>query len=189
MNPKSISSSRFKQLPRESSLSQFLSRHDDSNFSGFITRLDRSPIRAKRWFLFSFKSKAVIDCVDQACIRQGVRVERRRLGISYRPRCCYSCQGPPFYLPSPFQTWPLYYSRSCHYVGNPSLITLHHCPFLLGRMSLQIPLRLSCLRAYHQETTQSWTSITEEPPSGRPTFRTILAHGHSSCKPRTTLFQ
>ena len=52
MNPKSISSSRFKQLPRESSLSQFLSRHDDSNFSGFITRLDRSPIRAKRWFPF-----------------------------------------------------------------------------------------------------------------------------------------
>jgi len=48
MNPKSISSSRFKQLPRESPLSQFLSRHDDSIFSGFITRLDRSPIRAKR---------------------------------------------------------------------------------------------------------------------------------------------
>ena len=188
MNPKSISSSRFKQLPRESSLSQFLSRHDDSNFSGFITRLDRSPIRAKRWFLFSFKSKAVIDCVDQACIRQGVRVERRRLGISYRPRCCYSCQGPSFYLPSPIQTWPLYYSRSRHYVGNTRLITLHYCPFLLGRMSLQIPLWLSCLRAYHQEATQSWISITE-PPTGRPTFRTILAHGHSSCKPRTTLFQ
>jgi len=44
----SISSSRFKQLPRESPLSHFLSRHDDSLFSGFITRLDRSPIRAKR---------------------------------------------------------------------------------------------------------------------------------------------
>jgi hypothetical protein len=39
---------------------------------------------------------------------------------------------------SPIQTWPLYYSRSCHYVGNPSPITLHHCPFFLGRMSLQI---------------------------------------------------
>jgi len=48
MNPKSISSSRFKQLPRESPLSQFLSRHDDPLYSGFITRLDRSPIKAKR---------------------------------------------------------------------------------------------------------------------------------------------
>jgi len=48
MNPKSIASSRFKQLPRQSLLSQFLSRHDDSLYSGFITRLDRSPIRAKR---------------------------------------------------------------------------------------------------------------------------------------------
>jgi len=48
MNPKSIPSSRFKQIPRESSLSQFLSQHDDSLYSGFITRLDRSPIRAKR---------------------------------------------------------------------------------------------------------------------------------------------
>jgi len=48
MNSKSISSSRFKQLPRESSLSHFLSQHDDSLYSGFITRLDRSPIKAKR---------------------------------------------------------------------------------------------------------------------------------------------
>ena len=48
MNPKSISSSRFKQLPRESPLSHFLSRHDDLLYSGFITRLDRSPVRAKR---------------------------------------------------------------------------------------------------------------------------------------------
>ena len=188
MNPKSVSSSRFKQLPRESPLSQFLSRHDDSLFSGFITRLDRSPIRAKRWFLFSLSYRRQPLIVHQAYIRQGARVERGCLGISYRPRCCHSCEGPPFILPSPIQTRPLYYSRSCHNVGNPSLITLHHYPFLLGGMSLQIPLWLSCLRAYHQETAQSRISITE-PPTGRPTFRTILAHGHSRCKSRITLFQ
>jgi len=44
----SVSSSRFKQIPRDSSLSHFLSQHDDSLYSGFITRLDRSPIKAKR---------------------------------------------------------------------------------------------------------------------------------------------
>jgi len=48
MNPKLIPSSRFKHLSSESFLSQFLSRHDDSLSSGFITRLDRSSIRAKR---------------------------------------------------------------------------------------------------------------------------------------------
>jgi len=48
MDAKSTSSSRFKQLHGESFLSQFLSRHDDPLCSGFITRLDRSPIKAKR---------------------------------------------------------------------------------------------------------------------------------------------
>jgi hypothetical protein len=48
MNSMSVSSSRFKQIPRDSSLSHFLSQHDDLLYSGFITRLDRSPIKAKR---------------------------------------------------------------------------------------------------------------------------------------------
>lgn len=135
---------------------------------------------------FSYRRQPLT--VDQAYIRQGARVERGRLGISYRPRCCHSGEGPPFYLPSSIQTWPLYYSRLRHYVGDPSLITLHHYPFLLGRMSLQIPLWLSCLGAHHQEATQSRISITE-PSTGRPTFRTLLAHGYSSCKPKITLFQ
>ena len=135
---------------------------------------------------FSYRRQPLT--VDQACFRQGVRVERGRLGISFRPRCYHNYEGPSFYLPNAIQTWSLYYSRPCHYVRNPSLISLHHCPFLLGRMSLQTPLWLSCLRAYHQETTQSRISITE-PPTGRPTFRTILAHGHSRRKPKITLFQ
>ena len=135
---------------------------------------------------FSYRRQPLT--IDQACIRQGVHVEHGRLGISYRPRCRYSCEGPSFYLSNAIQTWPLYYSRPCHCIRNPSLITLHHCPFLLGRMSLQIPLWLSCLRPYHQEATQSRISITE-PPTRRPTFRAILAHGHSRCKPKITLFQ
>jgi len=45
---KSNTPSRFKQLPRNSPLAQFLSRHDDSHNHGFITRLDRSPLAAKR---------------------------------------------------------------------------------------------------------------------------------------------
>ena len=125
--------------------------------------------------------------INQACIRQSVRVERDRLGITYMSRCCHSRQGPPFYLPTAIQTGPLRYSRPCHYVRNPSFITFHHCPFLLGRMSFQVLLRLSCFRAHHQEAAQSWISVTE-PPSGRPTFRTILAHGHSCCKSKVTLF-
>ncbi|KAF8159668.1 hypothetical protein B0H34DRAFT_796890 [Crassisporium funariophilum] len=48
MSTKAMSNSRFKQLPRQSHLAQFLSRHDDALRSGFITRLDRSPIHAKR---------------------------------------------------------------------------------------------------------------------------------------------
>ncbi|KDR80518.1 hypothetical protein GALMADRAFT_60448 [Galerina marginata CBS 339.88] len=45
---KSAVSSRFKQLPRDSFLAQFLSQHDDPLRGGFITRLDRSPIATKR---------------------------------------------------------------------------------------------------------------------------------------------
>ncbi|KIM44925.1 hypothetical protein M413DRAFT_366511 [Hebeloma cylindrosporum] len=45
---KSNTPSRFKQLPRDSLLAQFLSRHDDSHNRGFITRIDRSPLAAKR---------------------------------------------------------------------------------------------------------------------------------------------
>jgi hypothetical protein len=49
---KSNTQSRFKQLPHDSLLAQFLSRHDDSQNHGFITRLDRSPIAAKRYVIF-----------------------------------------------------------------------------------------------------------------------------------------
>ncbi|KAF9525139.1 hypothetical protein CPB83DRAFT_860067 [Crepidotus variabilis] len=45
MKPSTIAS-RFKQLPRDSALAQFMSRHDDGH--GFITRLDRSPASSKR---------------------------------------------------------------------------------------------------------------------------------------------
>ncbi|KAF8963436.1 hypothetical protein BDZ97DRAFT_2075900 [Flammula alnicola] len=45
---KSTAFSRFKQLPRSSLLADFLSRHDDPLRSGFITRLDRSPVAVKR---------------------------------------------------------------------------------------------------------------------------------------------
>ncbi|KAF5316447.1 hypothetical protein D9619_006690 [Psilocybe cf. subviscida] len=43
----SISGSRFKKLSPAAPLSQFLSKHDASHNSGFITRLDRSPVRSK----------------------------------------------------------------------------------------------------------------------------------------------
>jgi hypothetical protein len=43
----SISSSRFNKLPTASPLSRFLSKHDASHHSGFITRLDRSPVKSK----------------------------------------------------------------------------------------------------------------------------------------------
>jgi len=65
MNPKSISSSRFKQLPRHSLLSQFLSRHDDSLYSGFISRLDRSPIKAKR---LAFAKAFALNVVVLGCL-------------------------------------------------------------------------------------------------------------------------
>ncbi|CAA7265108.1 unnamed protein product [Cyclocybe aegerita] len=45
---RSTVASRFKQLPQNSPLSQFLTRHDDSQCRGFITRLDRSPLATKR---------------------------------------------------------------------------------------------------------------------------------------------
>ncbi|KAF9005934.1 hypothetical protein BDQ17DRAFT_318100 [Cyathus striatus] len=38
----------FKHLPSNSLLSNLLSRHDDLNCHGFITRLDRSPLLTKR---------------------------------------------------------------------------------------------------------------------------------------------
>ncbi|KIK09028.1 hypothetical protein K443DRAFT_672065 [Laccaria amethystina LaAM-08-1] len=41
-------SSKFKQLPRNCSLAQFLTKHDDQLHNGFITRLDRSSIHLKR---------------------------------------------------------------------------------------------------------------------------------------------
>ncbi|PPQ67702.1 hypothetical protein CVT24_002758 [Panaeolus cyanescens] len=44
--------SRFKSLPKNSSLSLFLSRHDDAICSGFITRLDRSPVSTKKVVFF-----------------------------------------------------------------------------------------------------------------------------------------
>lgn len=58
---KSNSHSRFKQLPRDSLLAQFLSRHDDSQNCGFITRLDRSPLAAKRLaFIKAFTLNVVV---------------------------------------------------------------------------------------------------------------------------------
>jgi hypothetical protein len=42
-------SSKFKQLPRNCSLAQFLTKHDDQLHNGFITRLDRSSIHLKRY--------------------------------------------------------------------------------------------------------------------------------------------
>lgn len=41
-------SSKFKQLPSNCSLAQFLTKHDDQLHNGFITRLDRSSIHLKR---------------------------------------------------------------------------------------------------------------------------------------------
>jgi len=43
----SISSSRFRKLSTATPLSQFFSKHDASHHSGFITRLDRSPVKSK----------------------------------------------------------------------------------------------------------------------------------------------
>ncbi|EDR14091.1 uncharacterized protein LACBIDRAFT_321876 [Laccaria bicolor S238N-H82] len=44
-------SSKFKQLPSNCSLAQFLTKHDDQLHNGFITRLDRSSIHLKRYSL------------------------------------------------------------------------------------------------------------------------------------------
>ncbi|KAF9485490.1 hypothetical protein BDN70DRAFT_871143 [Pholiota conissans] len=40
---------KFKKLSKDSSISQFLSDHDHDHRTGFITRLDRSPVSTKRW--------------------------------------------------------------------------------------------------------------------------------------------
>ncbi|KAF9054378.1 hypothetical protein BJ165DRAFT_1337436 [Panaeolus papilionaceus] len=57
---KANASSRFNSLPRNSALSLFLTRHDDALHSGFITRLDRSPVSAKKYvanhFVFFHKT-------------------------------------------------------------------------------------------------------------------------------------
>ncbi|KJA23595.1 hypothetical protein HYPSUDRAFT_54301 [Hypholoma sublateritium FD-334 SS-4] len=65
---KQPTSSRFRQLPPTSSLAQFLSLYDDSDHSGFITRLDRSPVSAKVLTAWSVQNM-IIACAILVLLR------------------------------------------------------------------------------------------------------------------------
>jgi hypothetical protein len=51
MNPSILST-----IPTTSKIHDFFTRHDDKQQNGLITRLDRSPIRQKKWVGISLKN-------------------------------------------------------------------------------------------------------------------------------------
>jgi len=183
---KSSVSSRFRQLPRDAPLSQFLSMHD-SQGRGFITRLDRSPISAKRCVSRRFLSISMLICC-QTRIRKGLCTEHVsptfccRIFLGHRP------QGPALASASIAEVggpcYPGCSHHRCHFRPHP----LHHHTILLLRMSPTRLLRFPRLRNCHSKAT-SLPVHAEQKRARGATHGAVVEDGHACREPRTPLLE